>query len=114
MTRIVLSDDSVKVSLIENQYTVANIDDAVRVVYSTAGGDGDGATVDQVFDTEIDESVAGVVYVGQAPPGSSAAAPVWRIKKITESVGGSSVNWAGGNSDFIHIWNNRLSLTYGP
>jgi hypothetical protein len=67
-----------------------------------------------VFDTEIDTSVANVTYVGQAAPGTAGSEAGWRIKKITETSTGSSVDWAGGVASFIYIWDDRLSLTYGP
>lgn len=69
---------------------------------------------EEMLDTEVDQSVAGVVYVGQAAPGTSTSQALWRIKRITESGSSTSIDWAGGTSDFVHIWTNRLSLTYGP
>ena len=69
---------------------------------------------DEVYDIEIDTSVAGVTYVGQAQPGTAKSTAAWRIKKITDSAGGSSVDWANGNAEFVNIWDNRLSYTYGP
>lgn len=113
MNKIIISDDTITVGLVENVYTIANLEEAVNVVVSNGSEEG-GSTVEPQYDTEIDMSVAGTTYVGQAPTGSSAAAPVWRIKKITETANGSSVNWANGSAEFTNIWNNRLSLTYGP
>lgn len=69
---------------------------------------------DEVYDIEVDTSIAGVTYVGQAQPGTAKGTAAWRIKKITDSAGGSSVDWANGNAEFINIWDNRLSYTYGP
>lgn len=52
-------------------------------------------------------------YKGEADPGSSTSAAVWRIKHVTIATNGSvTEQWAGGNSNFDKIWNNRLSLSY--
>lgn len=69
---------------------------------------------EELYDVEIDVSVANTTYVGQALPGTATSASEWRIKKITETVGGSSVDWANGSAGFEHAWTNRLSYTYGP
>jgi len=54
-----------------------------------------------------------VAYLGEAAPGSSAAAAVWRIQKFTFSAGGDvSSAWADGNANFDNVWDNRASLTY--
>ena len=81
-----------------------------------AGADGaDGNDLEEeMYDLEIDESVPGVTYIGQALPGSATSSAVWRIRKITEITGGTSVDWAGGTSLFDQVWDDRLSLTYGP
>lgn len=113
MTRVVVDESPVHVNVSDDIYNV--------VV------EGDGVTIqvrdsiirevnpeEEVYDIEIDTSVAGVTYVGQALPGTATSSPLWRIKKITETVGGSSVDWASGGADFIHVWDNHLALTYGP
>jgi hypothetical protein len=69
---------------------------------------------DEVYDIEVDTSVPNVTYVGQAMPGTSASVASWRIKRITETSGGSSVDWADGAADFVHAWTDHLTLTYGP
>lgn len=54
-----------------------------------------------------------VLYKGEAVPGSSLAAAVWRVQKITVAVDGDvSIQWADGNDSFDNIWNNRASLIY--
>lgn len=78
------------------------------------GEQGPAGGEEEMLDTEVDQSVAGIVYVGEALPGTAASSPLWRIKRITESGASTSVDWAAGSSDFIHIWSNRASLTYGP
>jgi hypothetical protein len=69
---------------------------------------------DEVFDVESDFSVPGVYYIGQAPVGSLTSDAVWRIRKVTETPTGTSIDWANGTSEFIHIWDDRLTITYGP
>lgn len=69
---------------------------------------------DEVYDIEIDTSVPGVTYVGQAAPGTASSSAAWRIKKITDSAGGASVDWANGNANFVNVWDNHLAYTYGP
>jgi hypothetical protein len=73
-----------------------------------------GPEFDVPYDIETDLSVPGVVYVGQADPGSSTSAAVWRVKKITESLGGTSIDWADGDAEFDNVWDDRDTLTYGP
>jgi hypothetical protein len=52
-------------------------------------------------------------YLGEAIPGASPAASVWRIQKLVFSVDGDvTTTWAEGNANFDNIWNNRASLTY--
>jgi hypothetical protein len=69
---------------------------------------------EELYDVEIDISVANTTYVGQALPGTATSASEWRIKRITETVNGSAVDWANGSAAFSHAWTNRLSYTYGP
>lgn len=54
-----------------------------------------------------------VEYIGYALPGSSKAAPVWMIKKITYSSGlATDEQFAGGEGKFNQVWNDRASLSY--
>jgi hypothetical protein len=79
-----------------------------------AGPPGPSGAEEEMLDTEVDQSVPGVVYVGEAVPGTNSAASLWRIKRITESGSATSVDWAGGTAGFVHSWDDRLTLTYGP
>lgn len=65
----------------------------------------------QQYDLNLDEASATISYVGQAAPGSSAAAAVWRIKRI-DSTSGIIITWADGNDAFDKIWNDRATYTY--
>lgn len=62
-----------------------------------------------------DTTTADVTYIGYALPTGSAIATsgaVWRIKKIDESTGVTTIKWADGDTLFNNIWDNRVSLTY--
>lgn len=52
-------------------------------------------------------------YVGLALPGSGSDEAKWQIKKLTYS-GTAVVSslFAGGNTNFTNIWDNRASLSY--
>lgn len=95
--------------VIDNDKVTVEIADVIikeRVEYVTEE--------DEVYDIEVDTSVPNVTYVGQAMPGTPAGVASWRIKKITETSTGSSVDWANGSADFVHAWTDHLTLTYGP
>lgn len=47
-------------------------------------------------------------YYGLAPPGSSTASAVWRVKRGSST----EVLWADGNSEFDNVWDNYLALSY--
>lgn len=51
-------------------------------------------------------------YIGEAVPGSSPGASVWRIKRVEQVGADINILWAAGSSDFNKIWNNRLTYTY--
>ena len=60
----------------------------------------------------VDQASATILYVGIADVGSSAAASVWQIKKLTTAGDILTMTFADGNSNYDNIWNNRASLTY--
>jgi len=52
-------------------------------------------------------------YKGEAAPGSSTAAAVWRISyNVLGPDGDVTTTWAGGTGNFDKVWDNRLSLLY--
>lgn len=53
-----------------------------------------------------------VIYKGEAIPGSSESAAVWRISKVVIVDEDIKETWADGTSDFNQVWSNRLSLVY--
>jgi hypothetical protein len=65
------------------------------------------------FLTILDEAGAGVSYMGEAAPGTGTDEALWRIRRITESAGDVTVEWADGDSSFDNVWDDRAGLTYG-
>ena len=109
-------ENPVELSIVNDKIDMQIVEQVVEIIIPA----GDSNTVipapveEEVYDIEIDTSVAGVTYVGEAVPGTSATQSLWRIKKITETASGSSVDWADGTAQFIHRWDQHLSLPYGP
>lgn len=114
---IVYEDDSVVVQVDDDNYHIwvdnnsvdVHISDVIlKEVFEYVTEE------DEVYDIEVDTSVPNVTYVGQALPGTSSSVASWRVKKITETSTGSSVDWANGSAEFVHVWDDRLAFTYGP
>lgn len=60
--------------------------------------------------------VAGqITYIGESTPGTANSTAEWRIQRINETAadGDVQIQWANNSTEFIHSWNDRLSLTYG-
>ena len=60
----------------------------------------------------MEDTGAGVLYVGLAPAGSSLSDPVWKIKQILTSGLVLRILWADGNGQYDNIWDDRAALTY--
>lgn len=60
----------------------------------------------------MEDTGAGVLYVGMAPAGSALSAPVWKIKQILTSGLVLRILWADGNGQYDNIWDDRAALTY--
>ena len=124
--RVTKLDDTVLLNVVENNVNLSIVNDKIDIqvveqpvkifVYEGVGSEAPIIVTpeEEVYDIEIDTSVVGVTYVGQAAPGTSTSQALWRIKKITDSAGGASVDWANGNANFTNVWDNHLSYTYGP
>ena len=80
--------------------------------YITLVGNGDGLPIGAETATRIDDAGSGVTYIGKAAIGSDTADAAWQIKKMTETNGDTTVEYADGNSSFDNVWDNRASLTY--
>ena len=119
---VAVVDERVDISVIEQQVQVyptndkidvAVIERPVQIIIAESNSE-QVVQEEELYDIEIDTSVANITYVGQALPGTPSSALAWRIKRITETSGGSSVDWANGAAEFVHSWDSHLSLTYGP
>ena len=60
----------------------------------------------------VDEVSAGLIYMGESAPGADAARPIWRITRITVTGSITKIEFAGGNTAWNSVWNDRASLTY--
>lgn len=49
-------------------------------------------------------------YIGEAAPGTSEGAVLWRIKRLTNS--NNTITWADGTSAFTKEWDERASYSY--
>jgi ABC-type transporter Mla subunit MlaD len=53
-----------------------------------------------------------ITYIGKAVAGSTLASASWQIKRMTDTSGDLSIQFADGDTNFNNIWNNRESLSY--
>ncbi len=54
-----------------------------------------------------------ITYIGEALPGTLESENVWAIKRM-EAVGDElHILWAESNADYIHVWDDRTTYTYG-
>jgi len=70
------------------------------------------ATDTAILAVRVDEASSSVTYAGQAAAGTAASAAGWRIKRITESGGDVTVEWADGDAGYNSVWDDRATLTY--
>lgn len=67
---------------------------------------------DSVYAQKITVS-GSITYIASAAPGSAQAAAVWQVKKIDESVAGTTViTWADGDGLFNNVATNLATLSY--
>lgn len=85
---------------------------SVALLISTAVSENSVNAASAPFAQRVDEASPTVTYAGVAAVGALTADPLWRIKKITDSGGDVTVEWADGDALFNNIWDNRASLTY--
>ncbi len=73
-----------------------------------------GISEDQmIYAKRLDVISDQLMYRGEAAVGALESTSSWRIRRIDLGVDGDvSEKWAGGNASFIHIWNDRLTLSY--
>jgi hypothetical protein len=66
-----------------------------------------------VYSTRIDFITDEQLYKGEAAPGTSEAASLWRIRRVDIGVDGDvTEKWASGDANFNKIWSSRLSYSY--
>lgn len=102
---VVEIEDTTDISLIE-----VGTGDISVIEIATEGPGVDLTKYEQQVDVVSDE----LVYRGDALPGSLESDPVWRIKRITISFDGDTIEtlYANDNANFELIWDNRASYTY--
>ncbi len=102
----------VEIEVLENVVEIASVGMQGRP--GIPGPPGASAEDEVMLDVEVDETTPGVTYVGQAEPGTAKSDAAWRIKKVTEAATLTSVDWANGTAEYVHVWDDRASLVYGP
>lgn len=58
---------------------------------------------------------AGLIYIGEAIPGTGTDEAMWRISRTNTEDGTDNdiaVEWASGNANFTHKWDEHLTITY--
>jgi hypothetical protein len=60
----------------------------------------------------VDVPVAGTTYEGYALPGTLNGTPAWKIKKIVVAGALTTTTYAGGDSNFDKVWDDRATYTY--
>lgn len=122
----VVEETKVSVSIAQPSVSAIVVEDSVNAIitkdklsidlisYDVLLGTGQVLEDDEVYDVETDFSTPGIYYIGQAPVGSLTSDAVWRIRRVTETPTGTSIDWASGTSEFVHVWDDRLTITYGP
>lgn len=110
---VIVEGDDTQIVVTEESTTVIEAEDG-SVIVSDVGVQGPPAESDLAFATRVDFVGDTVIYKGQAQPGTLDSNNAWRIQEITfvgtdEDV---EIRWAGGNSNFDKIWDDRLSYGY--
>ena len=68
--------------------------------------------VAEALNTKI-TTVGGITYIAQAAPGTAQASALWRVKKVDDSVvGTTTITWADGDSNFNNLATDLTLLNY--
>ena len=62
--------------------------------------------------TNIDDVSSSLTYIGEAAVGALDSEPKWRISRITVSGTETKIRYAGGETTWNSVWNDRASLAY--
>jgi hypothetical protein len=86
-----------------------------RLASPEPGSEAELATLQKLVDFTSSDAV---IYQGYAEPGSATSDAVWRITRSTFTVNAPNsddvaVEFALNDPDFVHVWDDRASLSYG-
>lgn len=113
---VTVTDKEVQVVEVSNPDTILLEVNTINIVSEGIQGPPGmpGTAEDEVpYSKRIDFVTDSVLYKGEAQPGSAESAQVWRIRRITFSNDGDSLEeWAAGTAAFDKAWTNRASFTY--
>ena len=77
------------------------------------GPPGSGGEEEMKYAERVDFASSTVIYRGEAAPGASEGAAVWRVRRMVLGLDNDvTTTWADGNADFDNVWTNRASLGY--
>jgi hypothetical protein len=63
--------------------------------------------------TKLIDQEGTISYIGEALPGTANSAAEWRIFRLNEANDPDlQIQWASGNAEFIHTWDDRATYTY--
>jgi len=60
----------------------------------------------------IEDAGGGVTYIGIAPCGTPTSRDDWIIQRVTVVGSTTTIEWALGNAQYDHIWDDRATLAY--
>lgn len=70
-------------------------------------------TSDESYSRRVDFVGDALLYRGEALPGASDTAAVWRIRRIEFAPDGDvTERCASGNAEFVNVWSDRATLEY--
>jgi hypothetical protein len=67
------------------------------------------------FTTALDYNAsAQLIYLGKAASGSAKASALWKIANLLYDASGNliDIQFAGGDTLYAHVWNDRATLVY--
>jgi hypothetical protein len=115
-----LAEEALDAPIVEEVINLLDTGETIQV----SEGDTVAVEVAEVYERILEEAVPyakqidvtnndTVIYKGEAVPGTLTSAAAWRISRITiASDNDTVVEWAAGNSNFAHVWDDHLTLSY--
>lgn len=85
-----------------------------RLASPEPGSDAELATLQKEVDFTDSDAV---IYQGFSEPGTLSSEAKWRISRVTFTANApnsddATTEFAESNSDFVHVWDDRLTLSY--